>query len=136
MSSRTLQGAVVRKLKRGLRTLPRTRLQRLPRMADFALWAAACETSFWPSGTFENAYWDNRRAAIENVIHAGPVATGVREIMATRVTWSGSASEARSCRCSKRSGTLVECGLAENRAGACRSTTAGADVPAHAGHRA
>ena len=32
--------------------LPQTRLDKLPRMADFALWAAACETAFWPTGTF------------------------------------------------------------------------------------
>ena len=25
-------------------------------MADFALWAAACETALWPAGTFARAY--------------------------------------------------------------------------------
>jgi hypothetical protein len=40
----------------GLRTLPHTRLDRLPRMADFALWATACETALWPAGTFMAAY--------------------------------------------------------------------------------
>jgi hypothetical protein len=30
--------------------LPRVRLQRLPRMADFALWATACESAFRPAG--------------------------------------------------------------------------------------
>jgi hypothetical protein len=30
----------------GLQVLPRARLERLPRMADFALWATACETPF------------------------------------------------------------------------------------------
>ena len=34
------------------RMLPETRLERLPRMADFALWATACETALWPTGTF------------------------------------------------------------------------------------
>jgi hypothetical protein len=28
-------------------------------MADFALWAAACETAMWPIETFEAAYGDN-----------------------------------------------------------------------------
>src|SRR6266436_5358975 len=36
----------------GLKRLPATRLEKLPRMADFALWATACETALWPTGTF------------------------------------------------------------------------------------
>jgi hypothetical protein len=35
----------------GLRKLPSLHLEQLPRMADFALWATACETAFWPAGT-------------------------------------------------------------------------------------
>jgi hypothetical protein len=62
-------------------------------MADFALWSTACETAFWPPGTFLRAYNANRRAAIEGVIEADPVATFVREIMAVRSTWAGSASD-------------------------------------------
>jgi hypothetical protein len=37
------------------------RLKRLPRMADFALWATACESAFRPAGTLETAYSNNRR---------------------------------------------------------------------------
>jgi hypothetical protein len=62
-------------------------------MADFALWATACETAFWPTGTFARAYHANRRAAIEDLIEADPVAARVREIMADRRTWIGSASD-------------------------------------------
>jgi hypothetical protein len=40
----------------GLRELPHVRLVRLPRVADFALWATACETALWPAGTFACAY--------------------------------------------------------------------------------
>jgi hypothetical protein len=83
-----LDGAV-----HGLHRLPRTGLEKLPRMADFALWAAACETAFWPPGTFLRAYDANRRAAIEGVIEADPVAAFVREIMAERSTWVGKASD-------------------------------------------
>ena len=77
----------------GLRRLPGLHLERLPRMADFALWATACETAFWPAGTFARAYQANRRAAIEDLIDADPVAARVREIMANRNTWTGSASD-------------------------------------------
>jgi hypothetical protein len=77
----------------GLRKLPGIQLGQLPRMADFALWATACETAFWPAGTFARAYAANRRAAIEDMIEADPVATRVREIMADRGAWTGSASD-------------------------------------------
>jgi hypothetical protein len=59
----------------GLQTLPSVRLPSLPRMADFALWAAACETALWPAGTFARAYDANRKAAVEDIIEADPVAS-------------------------------------------------------------
>ena len=77
----------------GLRTLPGIGFDRLPRMADFALWAAACETALWPAGTFKRAYETNRRAAIEGIIDADPVAAGVREITAERGMWTGTAAD-------------------------------------------
>jgi hypothetical protein len=86
-------GALLDAAAHGLRMLPQVRLTRLPRMADFALWATACESAFRPSGTIETAYSNNRRAAIENIIEADPVAALVREIMADRAEWTGSASD-------------------------------------------
>jgi len=77
----------------GLRTLSGVCLKQLPRMADFALWATACETVLWPAGTFMRAYDENRRAAIEGVIEADPVADQVRDMMAKATTWTGSASD-------------------------------------------
>ena len=73
--------------------LPRVRLQRLPRMADFALWATACESAFRPAGTLEAAYSNNRHDAIENIVDADPVAAHVRELMTDRTQWTGSASD-------------------------------------------
>ena len=49
-------GALLDAVAHGLHMLPQVRLQRLPRMADFALWATACESAFRPTGTFEAAY--------------------------------------------------------------------------------
>ncbi len=49
---------------RGLRAVSSVHPGRLPRMADFALWATACETGLWPAGTFTLAYAANRKAAI------------------------------------------------------------------------
>ena len=77
----------------GLKRLPETRLQKLPRMADFALWATACETALWPAGTFWAAYCGNRDEAVEGVIDADPIAAAVRAVMATRTVWTGTASD-------------------------------------------
>jgi len=86
-------GALLDAVVHGLRTVGRVHLDRLPRMADFALWAAACEPTLWPAGTFARAYAANRRAAIEGIIDADPVAGCVREIMAERSSWTGSAAD-------------------------------------------
>jgi hypothetical protein len=69
------------------------RLQPLPRMADFTLWATACETALWPAGTFARAYEANRQAVVESMIDADPLASCVREIMAQRKAWIGTAAE-------------------------------------------
>jgi len=86
-------GSLLDAVAHGLRNLSSLSLEQLPRMADFALWATACETAFWPAGTFARAYVANRRAAIEDRIEADPVATRVREIVADRGAWTGSASD-------------------------------------------
>jgi hypothetical protein len=77
----------------GLKGLPETHLPRLPRMADFALWASACETALWPAGTFWSAYCGNRDEAVDSVIDADPIATAVRTMMTTRAQWTGTASD-------------------------------------------
>jgi hypothetical protein len=48
--------------------LPRVCLKRLPRMADFALWATAWEGAFRSTGTVETAYSNNRRDAVDNIV--------------------------------------------------------------------
>ena len=77
----------------GLKRLPDTHLPKLPRMADFALWASACETALWPAGTFWSAYCGNRDEAVEGVIDADPVAAAVRAVMTERTEWTGTASD-------------------------------------------
>jgi len=88
-------GALLDAAAHALRTLTGSgcRPDGLPRMADFTLWATACETALWPAGTFARAYEANRRAAIETMIDADPVASCVREIVALRKSWIGTAAE-------------------------------------------
>jgi hypothetical protein len=86
-------GALLDAVAYGLRALPTTRLDALPRMADFALWISACEPALWPEGTFMTAYLDNRADAAEKLIETDVVATAVRVFMANRASWSGTATE-------------------------------------------
>jgi hypothetical protein len=86
-------GALLDAVSLGLRRLPNTRLEKLPRMADFALWATACESDLWPEGTFWNAYAGNRDQAVDSVIEADPVGSAIRSMMASRTEWTGTASD-------------------------------------------
>jgi hypothetical protein len=93
MARPRILGALLDALVQGLRTINHVQLEALPRMADFGRWAAACETALWPAGTFARAYAANRRAAVESIIEADPLATCVRTIMGERSSWTGSASD-------------------------------------------
>lgn len=86
-------GVLLDAVVKGLKRLPDTHLPKLPRMADFALWASACETAIWPAGTFWSAYCGNRDEAVEGVIDADPVAAAVRAVMTERTVWTGTASD-------------------------------------------
>ena len=86
-------GALLDAVSHGLRQLPDTKLEKLPRMADFAVWATACETALWSAGTFGAAYAGNLDEAVDNVIEADPVGSAVRSLMASRAEWKGTASD-------------------------------------------
>jgi len=89
----SILGALLDTVVHGLRAVGRVQLDRLPRMADFALWATACEAALWPAGIFAYAYAANRRDALESIIEADPIATCVRAFMVDRTMWTGSASD-------------------------------------------
>jgi hypothetical protein len=98
-------------------------------MADFALWATACETAWWPAGTFKNAYWVNRRSAVESIIEADPVAQCVRELMEQRITWAGTASTKR------RRARVPQASDGRKTARAGGPAAASANIPVRTGHR-
>lgn len=85
-------GALLNAVSHGLKMLPTTKLERLPRMADFAIWATACEGALWPARKFEAAYAGNRAEAVESVVDADSVATAVVALMNTTREWSGTAT--------------------------------------------
>ena len=86
-------GALLDAVSFGLRRLPDIKLEKLPRMADFALWATACEAALWPEGTFWTAYTGNLDEAVDNVIEADPVGSAVRALMTKQTVWTGTASD-------------------------------------------
>ena len=87
-------GALLAAVSTGLKRLSSIRLARLPRMADFAVWATACETAFWPEGAFMSAYDENQNEAVEKMIEASPVALAVRYHMKPpRTEWKGTTTE-------------------------------------------
>ena len=53
-------GALLDAVVCGLKNLPNIRLERLPRLADFATWAVACEEGYAKSGAFLAAFSANR----------------------------------------------------------------------------
>lgn len=74
-------GALLDALSRGLRDLPITRLDAMPRMADFALWVAACEGALWEPGTFGAAYAENRGSGQADLVEADAVASAIMRLM-------------------------------------------------------
>ena len=62
-------------------------------MADFAMWATACEAALWSDGTFMEAYGENIAGSVEAVIDADPVADAVRTMMTTQTKWEGTAKD-------------------------------------------
>ena len=86
-------GALLDAVSTGLKRLPEIQLDVHPRMADFARWAAACETAIWPEGTFWAAYTANQAQAVDSVIEASPVASAIRSMMASRSEWTGTSTE-------------------------------------------
>jgi Bifunctional DNA primase/polymerase, N-terminal/Primase C terminal 2 (PriCT-2) len=85
-------GALLDAVAYGLRSLPNIRLDALPRMADFAKWAMACEGPMFAPGSFEEAYQRNREAAVADVIEADMVADAIRTFMREHEEWSGTAA--------------------------------------------
>jgi putative DNA primase/helicase len=87
-------GALLDAVSGGLRELAAVRLDRLPRMADFARWGTAVGRALgWPEGAFLGAYERNRRECIEAAVEASAVAVEVCKFMSERDSWEGSPAE-------------------------------------------
>ncbi|HEX9324140.1 MAG TPA: toprim domain-containing protein [Xanthobacteraceae bacterium] len=90
-------GALLDAMSLGLSRLPDVRLPRLPRLADFATWATACETACFEDGAFMAAFDRNREEAIRTVLEADAVALAILRFMETRADWEGTATDLLGC---------------------------------------
>ena len=88
-------GSLLDGIAEGLRNINETRLPKLPRLADFALWASACEGAYWSKGTFLSAFNANRDDVMEYVIEADPLADTLRSFIKKQPQreWEGTASD-------------------------------------------
>lgn len=84
-----LLGALLDRISAGLRELPQVVLPRLPRMADFALFAVACERGAGEHPRFLAAYAENQRGAHEQALGASPIPAALDAMMSGRDDWRG-----------------------------------------------
>jgi hypothetical protein len=78
----------------GLRNIDTTRLASFPRMADFALWAAAAEPGLGlKPDEFIGAYNSNRKSANETTLEASPIVPHLRRLLNEAPQWEGTSSE-------------------------------------------
>lgn len=91
-------GALYDAVSMAMRNFEDIRLERLPRMADFAKWVVAAEPALpWESGVFLSTYVENRQAAIAVSLEADLVAAAVRTLIEEEGYWSGTATELHRC---------------------------------------
>jgi hypothetical protein len=90
-------GAFFSAVSAALARLPDVRLPRKPRMADFALWAAAAEPTLgFQSGAFMDAYSGNRAEAVHETLDSDPVSASIVALMNDEQSegqWTGTAGD-------------------------------------------
>jgi hypothetical protein len=77
-------GALLDALSQALGNVGSVKLERAPRMADFAKWVTAAEPGLgWEPGAFLQAYLDNRRDVSEAAFEADSVAVPIEKLIST-----------------------------------------------------
>lgn len=75
-------GALLSAVAAGLLKLPTTHLAELPRMADFATWASACEEALgFVPGTFISTYHAHLREGSEAILAMSPIVPAVLKLL-------------------------------------------------------
>jgi hypothetical protein len=86
-------GALLDGVSAGLRNVTSTKLERLPRMADFATWVSAAEDGLkWMPGRFMSAYEANMKTVNDDLVDDDPLASAIVRLSAEGL-WSGTSTE-------------------------------------------
>ena len=85
-------GALCTALSNGLAQESKVALPSLPRMADFAAWALACEAGFAAGPGILDAYHKNIEAAVEDAVDDDDVGKRIRNLMTLGAIWEGTAT--------------------------------------------
>ncbi|HEX8173977.1 MAG TPA: DUF3854 domain-containing protein [Pyrinomonadaceae bacterium] len=87
-------GGLLDSVSHALSTIESVRLEQMPRMADFALWATAAEASMGlNSGACIRALMGNRESANDLALEASPIASTLIEFVQEQGNWKGKSSE-------------------------------------------
>jgi hypothetical protein len=88
-------GALLDGMVHGVRELPNVCLNDLPRMADFIVWATACEGAYWEPGSIEAAFRRNADDAVDGILEGDLVAVALLAWLAARQNepWRGRGEE-------------------------------------------
>lgn len=81
-------GALLDAMSHGFENLPNIKLDKLPRMADFALWSSACSKALWDDKeAFLDAFDNNRLQAINDILDIDPVTSALIEFLEYKPKW-------------------------------------------------
>jgi hypothetical protein len=92
-------GALLDAVVCGLKNIGKVKLDRLPRMADFAKWLTACEPALpWKPGDFTRAYTRNRESANSAALESSTIYSYLANVFpvgddGNSGTWKGTAGE-------------------------------------------
>lgn len=87
-------GALLDAVSMALRNQASVRLERLPRMADFATFVVAAEPALpWEPGAFLEAYTGNRKDANAGILESSPIASLITHLLDDCPEWKGTAEE-------------------------------------------
>ena len=88
-------GALLDAMVLGLQRRDQVTLSKLPRLADFAVWATACETAFTSKGKMMDAYEENQKETLNSVLEGDAVCVALLKFLETEPerdgqrTWKG-----------------------------------------------
>jgi Domain of unknown function (DUF3854) len=87
-------GALLTALSQTLAQLPHTNPDKLPRMADYALFAIAAEKAVGlKTGEFRETFDQARNESRQVVIEASPIGEAIMKLMESKLVWKGTSSQ-------------------------------------------